>query len=190
MSSHQERAAFETWSRSVGRDTDPARDSWANSNDQSEVYKDEFLQVAWLPWQARAGLKPSEGAPQDARLDTLITRLDHDSARQYFLNPSERSLTFNGREWEWLKAALPPKRGATRTGTLAANTAPIYARLSDYGVMVLYGEIEREAGCWNFDEAQAGPMHTAVSHAGIIAEYEKLGLHQKGKARLRHTGVQ
>jgi len=79
------------------------------------------------------------------------------------------------------EGCITTKRGATRTGTLAANTAPIYARLSDYGVMVLYGEIDREAGCWNFDEAQADPMHTAVSHAGIIGEYEKLGLHQKEK---------
>jgi hypothetical protein len=179
MSARQERVAFESWARSTGRDTSRLHNSPANSVDQSAAYKDEFVQMAWLAWQARAGWKPYDVAPQDARPDPLITGLDCDRAQLFRLNPSELSLTFKDRELEWLTTSLPPEGGATKAGMLAANTAAIYARLSDYGVMVLYGEIDREAGCWNFDEAQADPVHTLVSHAGIIAEYERRGLHQK-----------
>lgn len=56
---------------------------------------------------------PSETSGVDPRVPDLVKRLDHDSARQYGLNPSERTLTINGREWEWLKAAMPPGEATT-----------------------------------------------------------------------------
>lgn len=135
-------------------------------------------------WHGSRGKRAPDGNRLTSRLRMpvripWITRLDYDRAQRFRLNPSELSLTFNGRELEWLKTSLPSEGGAKKAGILAANTGAIYARLSDYGVMVLYGEINQEAGCWKFDEAQADPVHTLVSHAGIIDEYQKRGLHQK-----------